>query len=344
MNYITSILLLSFLTLTLPAFGQDNTFTIEEKDTLIVTFGSCNKQYNPQPLWDDILTHNPDIFLFLGDNIYGDTNDMDLLQDKYKKQNARPGYVDLKNNTKVVGVWDDHDYGKNDAGKEYPEKEKSQQLFLDFFDVAEDSPRRQREGVYSSHQLNWNDQNIKVILLDTRYHRDEIKKINNKYIPNEEGTILGEAQWNWLEDEMSDTLIDLYIIASGIQFIAEDHKYEKWANFPHERERLFNLVADKNPKGIVFLSGDRHIAEISVMEWEGLPYPLVDITSSGLTHTWSGGAEEYNQHREGDLIAQLNYGVLQISSEQKGKLNVLSQIRGEEQQLYLEKEISFRRK
>ncbi|MBK6266170.1 alkaline phosphatase family protein [Marivirga sp. S37H4] len=342
MKYLSLQLILSVVLSTQLAFGQDRTVTVEEKEKLVIAFGSCNKQYRPQPLWKDILAHEPDLFLFLGDNIYGDTNNMRILEDKYEKQNQQPDYTKLKKQTEIIGVWDDHDYGKNDAGKEYSHKEESQQLFLDFFEVPENSPRRKREGVYSSYQLNWNDQKIKIILLDARYHRDDIIKTNNKYILNEKGTILGKEQWSWLGNEISDSLVDLYIIASGIQFIAEDHPYEKWANFPNERKKMFNLIADKNPKGVIFLSGDRHIAEISTIDWRNLPYPLVDITSSGLTHTWSGDdAEEYNQHREGELIAQLNYGLLEISAGSKGEIKVVSQIRGEDQQLYLEKEMVF---
>lgn len=323
--------------------SQDYTFNVPQKETLVITFGSCNKQDKPQPLWDDILTHNPDLFLFLGDNIYGDTQDMELLEEKYTTQKQQPDYVKLQEQTNIVGVWDDHDYGKNDAGKEYPKKEESQDLLLDFFNVSEDSPLRERKGTYSSSLVNWGGKKIKILLLDARYHRDKLEKNDKIYVPNKLGTILGEEQWNWLGEELSDSSIDLYLIASGIQFIPEDHPYEKWANFPNERKRLFDLIADKNPKGVIMLSGDRHIAEISEQKWKGLKYPLVDVTSSGLTHTWGGASapEEYNQHRVGKLIAQLNYGVLEISLKKAGDLMISAQVRGEDQKIYLNEEIDF---
>ncbi|MGJ3233607.1 alkaline phosphatase D family protein [Marivirga sp.] len=314
-------------------FAQDQSFEFDSKETLTLAFGSCNRQNLEQPLWQPIMDHNPDLFMFLGDNIYGDTDDMEVLEEKYELQKNLPDYSKLRNEMPVIGVWDDHDYGKNDAGKEYAYKEESQQLFLDFFDVAEKDPRREREGVYSSYDLKWNAHTIRVILLDARYHRDELERKNRVYQKNENGTILGKAQWDWLENELSDEEVSFYIIACGIQFISEEHAYEKWANFPQERQRLFDLIEEKQPKGALLLSGDRHIAEISRLQLEGLKYPLLDVTSSGLTHTWKEEPNEANQHRIGKMVNELNYGLVKIE-ETKNGLRVISEIRGENQELF----------
>jgi alkaline phosphatase D len=325
-----------FLLLTLftfsSLFAQDQTFEFEPKETLTLAFGSCNRQNMEQPLWQPIMDHNPDLFMFLGDNIYGDTDDMQVLEEKYTLQKNHPDYKKLIEKMPVIGVWDDHDYGKNDAGMEYAYKEESQQLFLDFFDVSEEDARREREGTYSSYDLKWKSQTIRVILLDARYHRDTLVRIDRIYQKNETGTILGEKQWSWLENELSDESVSFYIIASGIQFISEDHDYEKWANFPQERQRLFDLIIEKQAKGALLLSGDRHIAEISSQQVEGLNYPLVDVTSSGLTHVWENAPQEPNQHRMGKLVNELNYGLLKIE-ETKNGLRVVSEIRGENQNL-----------
>ncbi|WMN06130.1 alkaline phosphatase D family protein [Marivirga arenosa] len=319
--------------------AQDQTFEIQSKDELVLTFGSCNRENLPQPLWSSISAHNSDLFMFLGDNIYGDTDNMKVLQKKYNRQKQNEGYTKLRQETPVIGVWDDHDYGKNDAGKEYEFKEESQQLFLDFFDVPKDDPRRKREGVYSSHDINWNSKTIRVILLDARYFRDSLERINRVYQKNETGTVLGEEQWNWLENQLSDDAVSLYIIASGIQMIPEDHDYEKWANFPKERQRLLDLIQEKQPKGVVLLSGDRHIGEISRIDLEGLDYPLVEITSSGLTHVWED-AEEDNRYRLGELVTKLNYGLIKINETNNG-LGVDLEIRGNDQELIHFASINF---
>lgn len=332
MRRFTLSILITFLTFS-SLYAQDQTFEFESKETLTLAFASCNRQNLEQPLWQPIIDHNPDLFMFLGDNIYGDTDDMQVLKEKYDLQKNHPDYKNLRGQMPVIGVWDDHDYGKNDAGKEYSYKEESQQLFLDFFDVSGDDARREREGAYSSYDLKWKSHTIKVILLDARYHRDELDRVKRVYQKNETGTILGEEQWSWLENELSDEEVSLYIVACGIQFIPEDHNYEKWANFPQERQRLFDLIREKQPKGALLLSGDRHIAEISSMQLKGLDYPLVDVTSSGLTHVWENAPQEPNQHRIGKLINQLNYGLLKIEETNNG-LRVISEIRGENQELF----------
>ena len=156
---------------------------------------------------------------------------------------------------------------------------------------------------------------IKLILLDTRYFRDSLEINLDRpplYHPNLEGTILGEAQWQWFEKELSNSEADIHLIGSSYQVIPNDHGYEKWGNFPAERKRFFDLIVKTKPARPIILSGDRHIAEISKFELDGLDYPLYEFTSSGLTHTWNTLRDEKNTHREGELIIEKNFGVIDI--------------------------------
>lgn len=294
--------------------AQTNTTnnTIEPKADIVVTFGSCNKQYLSQPLWQDIAQNNPDLWVWLGDNIYGDTQNMSIMKSKYDQQLRNPGYKALIENVKVVGTWDDHDYGVNDGGEEFPKKKESQQLMLDFLGYPSNSPVRQQEGVYNSYTVQKNGYSVKVILLDARYFRGTLKKVNGAYQLNTTGTMLGEQQWKWLENELKNSSADAHVIGSGIQFIPEEHRFEKWANFPNERKRLFDLIASTKAKNTVLISGDRHIAEVSKYEGLSSKIPLYEFTSSGLTHTWSSGGTEKNKYREGELIIALNFGVFEF--------------------------------
>ena len=129
-----------------------------------IAFGSCAHQDKDQPIWDAILNHNPDLFIFLGDNIYGDTRDMTVLRDKYAALAAKPGFRRLRERTPILAVWDDHDYGENDAGAEYPMKEASRQIFCDFFGEPAESPRRSRDGIYAAYCFGSGDQRVQVLL------------------------------------------------------------------------------------------------------------------------------------------------------------------------------------
>ena len=291
-----------------------------------IAFGSCNRQDAPQPLWKPILEDRPDLWIWMGDNIYGDSPVMDTLRAKYNRQNAVVDYQVMKSSTPIIGVWDDHDYGINDGGKNYAQKKASRDLMFDFLNVPPDAPERKREGGYSAHTYGEGEHQVKVILLDGRYFRDTLTRVDRVYQINSTGQILGEAQWEWLEKELKTSTARVNFIVSGIQFLPTEHAYEKWANFPQEREKLLNLIASSEVQNPILLSGDRHIAEIMKLEDARFPKGIYEVTSSGLTHTWTGIAEEKNSLRVSDLVAKLNYG---LASFDWAKDEVLLEIKGE---------------
>ncbi len=267
-----------------------------------IAFGSCNREDEPQPLWELIGRQRPQLWIWLGDNIYGDTDDMDVMRAKYARQNGQPSYRKFVSQVPVIGTWDDHDYGRNNGGKENPARAASQQALLDFLHEPPATDRRKQEGVYTSYSYGPPGKQVKIIVLDARYHRDRI---------GSNGTILGAAQWRWLARELRNSTAQVHLIASGIQVVPEDHRFEKWADFPAERARLFRLIADTRAKGVIFLSGDRHIAELSKLQRTPAGYPLYDLTSSGLTHYYHNTGEK-NRHRVSELVAALNYGLVEI--------------------------------
>lgn len=299
-------------------------FSCEQKSKrTIIAFGSCSHESDSVQLWDQILEHQPDAWIWMGDNIYGDTYNMDLMRRKYHTQKSRRSYQRMIQSTEIYGVWDDHDYGINDGGKEYAKKDESKLLMLDFLDVPKSNEVWNRPGAYQSYNIKSGELTIKLILLDTRYFRDTLKVNINRpplYHPNNEGTILGEAQWLWLEKELANSEADIHLIGSSIQLIPNDHGYEKWGNFPNERQRFFDLIVKTAPSRPIILSGDRHIAEFSKIELEGLAFPLYEFTSSGLTHTWSLGQTEENSYRLGDLVISKNFGIIEIKHNDDGEI------------------------
>jgi len=297
-----------------------------------IAFGSCNKQNIENKLWVEVVKHKPDLWIWGGDNVYADTDNMKKLEADYNKLLVNEDYKRLRETTKITGTWDDHDYGLNDGGVEFEAKKGSQQLFLDFLKVPKDSERRYREGVYSSQIVKSLNGSVKVIVLDTRYFRTALtdgKKNKNRYEPGVygEGTILGEKQWQWLEAELNGSDADFNIIVSSIQVLSSEHGFEKWANFPHEVDKLKSLIKKSNAKGVMVLSGDRHISEFSKTKIEGVSFPLVDFTSSGLTHVYSSFTAEPNKYRVLEVVPELSFGVLKFNFETKA---VLMEMRGVE--------------
>lgn len=281
-----------------------------------IAFGSCNDQNRDQKMWAEVIATQPDLWIWLGDNIYGDTENMKVMAAKYEKQKSQPDYQRLLKLCPVIGIWDDHDYGVNDGGKEYPKREESKKLMLDFLDAPADAEaRRPGRAAYSSHTYGQGDQKVKVILLDARYFRDALEKNTTSrqvYKPNMTGDVLGEAQWQWLETELSDSDAKVHIIGCGIQIIPEEHNWEKWANFPQARERFFKLLAKLQPAQPLLISGDRHIAELSKWQISETDYLVYELTASGITHSWSRKHPERNKYRVGDLIIERNFGLIKL--------------------------------
>lgn len=303
---------------------------IENSYDATIAFGSCNKQNVENKLWAEVVKHEPDLWIWGGDNVYADTDDMVKLKADYDKLLANDGYKLLQESTKITGTWDDHDYGLNDGGEEFHAKQDSQQLFLDFLNVSKNDERRNREGVYSSQIVNSSKGKIKVIVLDTRYFRSALvdsKVLQHRYEPSVygEGTMLGEAQWNWLENELKSSDADFNLIVSSVQVLSAEHGFETWGNFPHEVDKLKNLIKNSAAKGVIVLSGDRHISEFSKTKIEGVDYPLIDFTSSGLTHVYSSFSSEPNKYRVLEVVPKLSFGVLKFNFETK---TVLMEMRG----------------
>lgn len=297
----------------------------------VIALGSCNDQDRPQPLWDEIAAHRPGLWVWLGDNVYADTDDAGVFREKYDRQLAQPGYAALRRTTPVIGTWDDHDYGVNDGGAEWHARELSKGEMLRFLAVPEDDPVRSRPGVYSAHRYGAEGRRVAVILLDARWWRDPLERPGGVYAPNETGDILGEAQWAWLAEELAQPA-ELLILGSGIQFLPEEHPYEKWANFPAARQRLFTMLEKAAAGKILLVSGDRHLAEMSALTTEG-GRQLTEMTTSGLTHAYRGVPDEPNRHRIGPLVPRLNFGIVRIDWT-KDNPAVELEIRGEDNILY----------
>lgn len=292
-----------------------------------IAFGSCASEKKPQPILDLVTKHAPDLFVYLGDNIYGDTYDIKLLQEKYDSLAAKPEFQRMKSTVPIVATWDDHDFGWNDSGNEYPYKRESKELFLNFFNEPKGSDRRKHDGIYTSYMYEGNGRRLQLILLDNRSFRNNLRLYKGElshdpkffypldYYPHqiEDSTLLGKEQWKWLEEELRKPA-DLRIIGSGSQFSISYNGYEAWANFPHEQKRMLDLIKKTKAGGVMFITGDVHYAEISRLQTEGL-YPIYDVTSSGITSTWHFATPNTNRI-EGPVMDN-HFGLLTIEWTKK---------------------------
>ncbi|MFM7136280.1 MAG: alkaline phosphatase D family protein, partial [Planctomycetota bacterium] len=279
------------------------------------------------PIWSAVSGFKPDVLLMLGDNVYGDSEDMVVLRGKYDLLAADRGFGAIRNTVPIVAVWDDHDYGVNDGGREYPLRKESQQVFLDFFGIPPDAPVRKRDGIYRQVVVGPPGRRVQFICLDTRWHRSPLASIpklervkgRGPYVPSDdpEATMLGAAQWEWLAKVLRQPA-DLRIVLSSIQVASVEHGWEHWGNFPAERARLLRTLRESEATGVIVVSGDRHSAEISMIPaGDGaLAYPLYDLTASSLNQPKRVDEEdEPNRHRLGERFHEANFGSIEIDWE-----------------------------
>lgn len=287
-----------------------------ERSEYKIAFGSCLNQNANQPIWNAIAERKPDLFIFLGDNVYADTDDMALMAECYAKQARRSEFRRFSRQVPIIATWDDHDYGCDDSGCEYPRREESKEIMLDFFREPRNSERRQREGIYTSYYLGSGPSRVQIVLLDLRWFRSKLKLDPILgYQPTQEpgATLLGAQQWAWLEQELRKPAAHR-IVASSIQLISAEHRWEKWANFPKERNRLLQLINPIGARHMTILSGDMHFGEISRVRlssgW------LYEVTSSGLTH-FESAQKIPNRSRLAVHDTSANFGLITLGDKSR---------------------------
>jgi alkaline phosphatase D len=310
-----------------------------------IAFGSCLDQKKPQPIWADILKDKPDLFLMVGDNVYGDARlpEMTGLFDAYERQAKQPELAAARAAMPFLAIWDDHDYGRNDGGTTFEGKRLAADAFHAFWQKPREPGRT--DAIYYSRIVGPPGKRVQMIFLDTRFDRSDLTKKAADFAhwghygpdPDPAKQMLSPEQWTWLEQQLREPA-EIRLLVSSIQVLAEGHGWERWGNFSRERERLLKVITDTKVNGIVMLSGDRHHAAIYAQPAER--YPLVEITSSALNISYGLGSSKDARlpPLASDIYSGENYGMIDIDWE--GRQLELS-IRGFGSETKLSRRITF---
>jgi alkaline phosphatase D len=276
----------------------------ESKVLTRVCFGSCYApQFKQSHVWRSILAQRPDAFFYIGDNVYQRAEngrpELRELREAYSLLASDADFSVLRAATPVLPVWDDHDYGMNNAGADFVARDQSQALFKHVWAVAPDDERSQREGVYFSRTSGPAGRRTQLILLDQRYFLTQ-------------RTMLGEAQWRWLEQKFAEPA-DLRILASPTPVLTQAERFEGWRQWPAERGRLFDLIA--RTSGVVIVSGDSHVGAHYRREL-GVAYPLLELTASSLNFPWPEHTHippgPPDSARVGPVFWESNFGAVEV--------------------------------
>ncbi|MCB1519863.1 MAG: alkaline phosphatase family protein [Hyphomicrobiaceae bacterium] len=287
-----------------------------------IAVGSCLDQRRPQPILSAIMARDPQLFLMLGDNVYGDIKSADgrELAEAYGVQLRHPEFAVARQRVAMLGIWDDHDYGGNDAGADFAAKHTAARLFREFWQ----RPRPEggaEEGVYFAEVFGPPGARVQIIFLDTRWARSPLKVRTapfswwGKYEPDlhPEKTMLGERQWHWLQRQLSEPA-EIRLIVSSIQVLAEGHGFERWGNLPLERDRLLRLIETTGAGGVVLLSGDRHNAAFYQATLAG-GVTLPEVTASSLNRAYGPSRDSAGPERRGEAYWRENFAEIAIDWE-----------------------------
>ena len=289
------------------------------QEILTLGFGSCLHQDRSMAILKTIEKKELDLFMFIGDNVYGDQEDgeLDKLIRTYKQQ-----YNNLENFLKNVStefIWDDHDFGINDGGSNYRYKDRAKELFLETWKIPSNDVRRLRDGLYFDKMIKKNGLKVHLIFLDNRSFKSEWKLTDEfnkegkeRYVKDfdPDKTILGKKQWQWLKDKLNEDS-DIKIILSSLQILSLGHGWESWDKLPLERERLFNLIDESNVSNLIILSGDRHRGGFYRFKTNH-NNDIYEFTSSSLNLPIPFNTEEKGPLRIGSTYRKANFGVVRI--------------------------------
>ncbi len=294
-----------------------------------ILVASClDEELGDSPVMRTIAREDADLFLMIGDNVYGDKDgpayrnneaDLDELRASFRDLAAREDFKAVRAKFPMMVAWDDHDYGANDAGKEFPFKRLSERIHERFWGI-DDQDVGAYPGTYYARTFGPEGQRTQVIMLDTRFFRSALtptdewgKKGKERYIPSTDPAqdMLGNDQWTWLENRLQDPA-DLRVIVSSIQVLPTDgHGFEAWHTLPLEQQRLLRLIRETEAKGVVFVSGDRHTAFLYENR-TALTYPVSEITASSVNVSFATTSPEVDSAQIGEGYPPANFGALGI--------------------------------
>ncbi|MCX7606895.1 MAG: alkaline phosphatase family protein, partial [Bacteroidia bacterium] len=273
-------------------------------------------EYN---IFASIVTQKPDFMLWLGDNVYlreADWNSRSGILYRYSHTKSLPALQPLWAACPHYAIWDDHDFGPNDADRGFWGRHLTREAFTLFWANPSYGVPTAPEGITTFFE--WSDADF--FLLDNRTYRAPNKRNTG------ERTMLGPQQLEWLIDALKSSKATFKFVACGSQILNPSPGYENFINYEEERKTLLRRIEEENIHGVIFLTGDRHFSEISHISL-GNGQKIYDITSSPLTAGPFKAAPEREKNpfrMEGTLTAQRNFLLLSVKGPEKERILLVS--------------------
>ncbi len=261
-------------------------------------------------IFEKIAETKPDLMLWLGDNTYlreADWSSRSGVMHRYGHSRSIPEMQKLLGTCPNYAIWDDHDFGPNDANRSWVHKDWTREAFQ-YFWANPSYGLTPGNGITTAFTHN----DIDFFLLDDRWYRS-----SEQLVDSCAREMLGQAQIDWLINALKFSNAPYKIVANGSQVLNSMALYENYAQFPCERDQLLKRIGEEGIKNVVFVTGDRHHSEISRIESAGII--MHDVTVSPLTSSFPANRDnEPNANRlAGSLILKRNFAVFEFSGARK---------------------------
>ncbi len=247
---------------------------LSEKSSVRFALVSCASDFyktHARVMWDHLFAQKPEMIFLIGDAVYADfacpATETDIWR-RYCETRSRLRHFRQPNLIPTLAVWDDHDFGRNNACKTFKLKEFSRKTFELFFGSQATQGFKKTMGVGS--QLNAFGQ--RFYFLDDRYFRDPAQT---------GGMMWGQEQQEQFLESVNQGTTPTWVF-NGSQFFGNYHKQESFLKDYGKNltEVLMKLRQCNAP--LVFGSGDVHFSEIMSVDPKYLGYRTYEYTSSGI--------------------------------------------------------------
>jgi len=277
-------------------------------------FDRPGKPYgNGYEIFERMAQEEFDAMLWLGDNVYlreVDFSSQSGFVHRYNHTRNLPEMQSLLSKGAHYAIWDDHDFGPNDCDGSWIHRNWSRETFQAYWPNPE-------TGIPGAEELNATQflyGDVEFFLLDNRTHR-----VNHSMGPDKR-QILGPVQRDWLLNALRNSRAPFKMVAIGGQMVSDAAIYENFAQFPEERELLFQEIDALGIRGVIFLTGDRHNSELSKLQLPNGNW-VYDVTVSPLTSGSYDHTDEPNSLREpGTMVGVRNYGILEVTGPRKERV------------------------
>jgi alkaline phosphatase D len=281
-----------------------------------VAFGSCARHQldAEQAIFGSIAAANPDVFLWLGDNIYADSAVDWVFAEDYRRQRGITATWPLMRTVPQLAIWDDHDFGLNNSDSTNPARAASYAAFRNYWANPSyglpDAP-----GVFFSYAYG----GVDFFMLDGRYYRTPPSEPDGA-----DKHFLGARQNEWLREGLRASSAPFKVLACGSGWSSEDGPTgDTWSAFQRERDALFDFIRDEGIEGVFLLSGDTHFGEINcIPRSDQGGYDLYDFVSSPLAQLTGNSflTQEPEIRIRSPFFRSVNFGLLDFEWEPEPKV------------------------